>query len=88
MNRKRLVNGRDMRDFRDFSGLRGDPMRPSGVGMHELNAILPDKRRHAPGIHDAKREGFEANRHGHIGLIAMETVGDPKYLVFVAPSVR
>jgi len=86
MNRKGLVDGRDMGDPGEPCRLRRHPVRAPGMGMNDLNAMGADERGYAPCVERAEGYRFAVDRHGSIRLSAMEYVGNPKDFVSAPPG--
>ena len=88
MHGQRLVNRRDVGDFRELGRLGGDPVSPARVGMDEINAIFRDKGGDAPGVHKSHGESLAVNGHGLIGLPVVKPVRDPEDVVLSMPGIR
>ena len=74
MDRKRLVDRRDMRNLREAGGLSRHPMSATGVRMDQFDAAGPNVGSYTPRVDHSERDGFAVDRHGNIELIVMESV--------------
>ena len=87
VDRRRLVDGRHMRDLGDRRDLRRHPMGAPRMRMDHVDAVAADKAGDLPGIDHAAGEGLARDGKGPVLLPVMQAVGDPKNGMAGSPGV-
>src|SRR5690242_996994 len=87
MNRRRLMDGGDMRNAGQARRLSGHPMRAARMGVDNLDFMGTNKGSHARSIEDAQGKCLGGNRHGLILLAVVKLIRNPKNLMLSPPRI-